>query len=203
MDKWKVYGRSGRLYDILDFPFEYGRYRRLRPQIFTELSGRILDAGVGTGRNMPFYPEGSEVTGIDVSPAMLERAAERRAKLDRVVELFEMDVRHTSFPDNHFDAVVATFLFCVLNDDQQLPALRELSRVCRPNGEIRLLEYTYSQIPVRRLAMRLWSPWVRMLYGAAFDRETERYIPDAGLELVERRFVLHDIIRMLVLRPRA
>ena len=67
------YERIAWVYDLLELPFEYGRYYRIRPLLFHELSGRILDAGVGTGRNFPFYPSGSEVVGIDLSPAMLAR----------------------------------------------------------------------------------------------------------------------------------
>ncbi len=51
--------------------------------------------------------------------------------------------------------------------------------------------------------MRLWAPWVRAVFGAAFDRDTERYITAAGLELLERRFLVSDVIRLLVLRPKA
>ncbi len=203
MDRQTVYQQRARLYDLLDFPFEYGRYRRLRRRMFEGLAGRLLDAGVGTGRNIAFYPDGSEVTGIDLSPAMIARARWRSDKLGRDVELLQMDVSATSFADNHFDAVIATFLFCVLEDDRQLPALVELARVCRAGGEIRLLDYVYSRNPARRFVMRLWAPWVRMVFGAAFDRDTERHIAAAGLELVARRFLVSDVIRLLVLRPRA
>ena len=202
MNSKALYRHRARLYDFLDLPFEYGRYRRLRRRMFEGLSGRLLDAGVGTGRNIEFYPEGSEVTGIDLSPAMIARARERGAKIGRDVELLQMDVSVTTFPDNHFDAVIATFLFCVLEEDQQLPALMELARICREGGEIRLLDYVYSRNWARRFVMRLWAPWVRMVFGAAFDRDTERYITAAGLELVERRFLVSDVIRLLVLRPK-
>jgi ubiquinone/menaquinone biosynthesis C-methylase UbiE len=207
MDRQTVYRQRAGLYDFLDLPFEYGRYRRLRRRIFEGLAGRLLDAGVGTGRNIEFYPQGSpsgeEVTGIDLSPAMIARARRRSEKLGRAVDLRRMDVAATTFPDNHFDAVTATFLFCVLGEDQQLPALKELARVCREGGEIRLLDYVYSENPARRFVMRLWAPWVRTVFGAAFDRDTERYITEAGLELIERRFVVSDVIRLLVLRPKA
>jgi demethylmenaquinone methyltransferase/2-methoxy-6-polyprenyl-1,4-benzoquinol methylase len=198
-----TYERIARWYDALDIYFEYARYRAIRRQLFAGLSGRLLDAGVGTGRNMPFYPAGGEVVGIDLSPAMLSRAERRRARLGRKVELHEMDVCATGFPDDHFDAVAASFLFCVLDDDQQGPALRELARICKPGGEIRLLDYTLSENPVRRFVMRLLSPWVRWLYGAAFDRDTKGHIAAAGLELAERRFVYHDVIELLVIRPGA
>ena len=108
------YQRVAPLYDLLDLPFEYGRYRALRRRMFEGLSGAILDAGVGTGRNMPFYPAGAAVVGIDLSPAMLARAARRRERLGTEVGLLEMDVLRTTFPDDTFDAVFASFLFCVL-----------------------------------------------------------------------------------------
>ena len=196
------YDRIARLYDILDLPFEHGRYKPLRRNLFEGLSGRILDAGVGTGRNMPFYPRRTCVVGFDISSGMLRRAAARRAALGIDAPLVLMDVCAAGFPDRTFDAVVATFLFCVLPPDLQLPALRELRRICRSGGEVRILEYAYSQHPVRRFVMHLWAPWVRLVYGAAFDRETERYIPDAGLELVEERFLYSDIIKLLIARPR-
>ena len=81
-----------------------------------------------------------------------------------------MDVLATTFPDRHFDTIVATFLFTVLDQRQQLPALKELARIAKPGGQIRLLDCTYSSDPLRRLVMRLWAPWSRWAYGVAFDR---------------------------------
>ena len=118
------------------------------------------------------------------------------------MELLERDICDTGLPDGHFDAAVATFLFCVLDDSLQLPALRELARIVRPGGEIRILEYQYSARPLRRFVMHLWAPWVRLAYGATFHRDTERYIPDAGLEAVEERFLFRDIIKLIVARTR-
>src|SRR5580692_4153480 len=119
------YQRIAPFYDLLDLPFEYRRYRKIRPQLFAGLSGRLLDAGVGTGRNFPFYPQGAKVVGIDLSPAMLARATRRLGSAAAEVELRHMDVTRIELPDRHFDAAVATFLFCVLPDELQVPALRE------------------------------------------------------------------------------
>lgn len=200
-DSRQRYRRIARLYDLLDAPFEYLRYRRLRRMLFAGLSGRVLDTGVGTGRNMPFYPPTATVTGIDVSPEMLARAAERRARLGVPVVLLAGDVRETGFPDDTFDVVVASFLFCVLPEEDQLPALRELARICKPGGEVRLLEYTRPRGTFRRFLTRLWAPWVRWAYGASFDREVERHMPEAGLEPIEGRFVVDELIRYSVGRP--
>ena len=77
LSTFERYQRIAPLYDLLDLPFEYGRYRQIRRLLFQGLAGRLLDAGVGTGRNFPFYPPGSRVVGIDISPAMLARAGRR------------------------------------------------------------------------------------------------------------------------------
>lgn len=199
----ETYHRIAGFYDLLELPFEYGRYRPLRRELFRGLRGTVLDAGVGTGRNVPFYPPGAFVVAIDLSPTMLARARRALAPLASRAALLEMNVLETAFADRAFDAVAASFLFCVLDYDQQLSGLVELARVCKPGGEIRLLDYTYSDNPLRRLLMRLTAPLVRSLYGAAFDRNTERYLSAAGLELVERRYLYRDIIRMLVVRPAA
>jgi ubiquinone/menaquinone biosynthesis C-methylase UbiE len=196
----RPYRAIARWYDLLDLPFEYFRYKKIRPTLFEGVAGRGLDVGVGTGRNMPFYPPGARMTGIDLSPAMLARAERRRRTLGVDVELAERDALATGFADDSFDFVVATFLFCVLEPEDQRPALRELARICKPEGEIRILEYTLSADPRRRFVMRLMAPWVRLAYGAAFDRETERYVPDAGLDLIERRFLFKDVIKLLILK---
>ena len=71
----RIYSQVAWVYDLLDLPFEYLRYRPIRRELFNGVGGAVLDAGVGTGRNMPFYPAGAEVVGIDLSPHMLARAA--------------------------------------------------------------------------------------------------------------------------------
>lgn len=200
MTKQRTYERIARLYDLLDLPFERRRYRPIRPGLFAGLGGEILDAGVGTGRNMPFYPAEARVVGIDISPRMLARARRRRDRLGLEVELRQEDVTRTGFADDRFDHVVATFLFCVLDPEDQLPALRELKRICRPGGHIRLLEYRWSENPRRRRVQRLWLPWARFAYGAAFDRHTERYVEAAGLVLLRSEFVHEGMIQMLELR---
>ena len=194
------YQRIAPLYDLLDLPFEYRRYRKIRPLLFAELSGVILEAGVGTGRNFPFYPRGTKIVGIDLSPAMLARAEGRRPSAMAEVELRQMDVTHLDFPDQIFDAAVATFLFCVLPDELQVPALKEIGRVVKRGGAIRLLEYTRPHDTVRRALTKILEPWVGWAYGASFDRRTQEHIPEAGLDLMETRFVVDDLIKLICAR---
>ena len=194
------YERIAPVYDLLDLPFERRRYRALRPLLFRGLAGRLLDAGIGTGRNCEFYPPHAIVSGIDISPAMLARARERCPTVAAAGRLHQMDVTEMTFPSGSFDAAVATFLFCVLPDQLQVPALRELARVVKPGGIIRLLEYVRPTTTIRRLISRIWQPWIAWAYGASFDRHTEGHIPDAGLELVESRYVVDDLVKLLAAR---
>jgi ubiquinone/menaquinone biosynthesis C-methylase UbiE len=200
LTSFQRYQRIAPFYDLLDLPFEGRRYRPLRPLLFHGLSGRILDAGVGTGRNFPFYPPGATVVGIDISPAMLARAERRLNQASVPVELLGMDVMRLDFPAGYFDAAVATFLFCVLPDELQVPGLRELVRVVKPGGTIRLLEYVRPTGPWRRFLARLWEPWIAWAYGASFDRNTEAHIRPAGLDLIEARFVVDDLIKLIEAR---
>jgi len=194
------YERIAPLYDLLDLSFEYSRYRKIRPLLFEGLAGRILDAGVGTGRNIQFYPPQAEVVGVDISPAMLARAERRRLSLGADVELRQMDVTHLEFPDRSFDAAVATFLFCVLPDELQVPALREIGRVVKSGGTIRLLEYVRPRGAMRRAVTRLWEPWIAWAYGAGFDRRTEEHVAEAGLEVIGSSFVVDDLIKLISIR---
>ena len=194
------YRRIARFYDLLDRPLERKRHRPLRPLMFQRLSGHILDAGVGTGRNFAFYPPGATVVGLDISPAMLAEAERRLNEATAPVELLGMDVTRLDFPDASFDAAVATFLFCALDKELQVPGLRELGRVVKPGGPIRLLEYVRPSGPWRRFITRLWQPWIAWAYGASFDRNTEAYIRPAGLELVEARFVVDDLVKLIEAR---
>jgi ubiquinone/menaquinone biosynthesis C-methylase UbiE len=194
------YQRIAPVYDLLELPFEYGRYRQIRRLLFQGLSGRVLDAGVGTGRNFPFYPPGTKVIGIDISPAMLARAERKRKSAPVDVQLRQMDVTRLDFADQTFDAAVATFLFCVLPEESQVPGLRELSRVVKKGGSVRLLEYVRPHRSVRRVIAKLWEPWIAWAYGASFDRRTEEHIPRAGLEIIEARFLVDDLVRLISAR---
>ena len=105
------------------------------------------------------------------------------------------------FADNFFDAAISTFLFCTLPDELQVPGLKELGRVVEDGGTIRLLEYVRPTRTIQRAITKIWEPWVSWAYGASFDRRTEEHVPEAGLELVESRFVADELIKLITARP--
>jgi ubiquinone/menaquinone biosynthesis C-methylase UbiE len=197
----RTYERIAPLYDTLDGPYEIAWKRRLRRSVFAGLSGRILDAGVGTGCNFVAYPPEAEMVGVDLSPAMLERARKRAARNRIRVQLAPMDLTRLSFPDGSFDAVVATFVFGCIPDQAQLPALREVARVCRPDGEIRLLDYVMPDQPIVRLGMEVMSPWLSWAFGGTYRPTTSFWFAAAGLEVVRRQPMAGGVTQLYVLRP--
>jgi ubiquinone/menaquinone biosynthesis C-methylase UbiE len=134
------------------------------------------------------------------SPAMLARAERLRGRSRAAIELRQMDVTRLDYPAGSFDAAVSTFLFCVLPEELQITALRELCRVLKPGGPIRLLEHVRPRGRVRRLMARLWEPWMGWAYGAGFDRQTETHVPEVDLELIEARYVVDDLVKLISAR---
>ena len=170
----RTYDRIAPVYDLLDGIYEHSWKRRLRAELFGHARGRMLDVGIGTGCNIPFYPPGCEVVGIDLSRRMLARARRRARELGRRVSLRRMNLLALDFPDASFDTVSATFVLLCLPDELQAPALRELRRVTRPDGRILLLDYKRSLKPGLRLVRSCLAPWLKWAFAATFDATTER-----------------------------
>ena len=197
----RTYDRIAPLYDLLDGIYEHAWKRRLRAALFAHARGRILDVGVGTGCNIPFYPEGSKVVGIDMSERMLDRARDRARELGRPMTLRPMNLLSLDFPDASFDTVSCTFVLLCLPDELQEQALRELRRVTRPDGRILILDYRQSPRAGLRFLRQCLKPWLRWAFASTFDATTERYLGAAGLTIIERRTFMGDGVNLLVLRP--
>ncbi len=189
----KRYAVTAWFYDILDYPWEK-QYRKWRPGLLGDVSGEVLEAGVGTGRNLEYYPHHVNLTAIDFSPAMLRKASKRCAKASCNVQFVQEDAsRMDSIPSEQYDWVVAFFLCCVLPPDLQDQAVSEFARVLKPGGRFRLLEMKYSQDPALRKRQDFFAPFVAKVYGAGFDRETLRHVQEnPKLKVTGTRFLKHD-----------
>ena len=136
----KRYDRLAIFYDFMEAPLERYRFSQWRSRLTDRIAGhRALEIGVGTGKNLVYYPRDVKITAIDVSRRMLERARNRASFLGSTVYLQEMDVQLLAFPNNSFDTVFATFVFCSVPDP--VAGLKELKRVCKPIGKLLLLEH--------------------------------------------------------------
>jgi ubiquinone/menaquinone biosynthesis C-methylase UbiE len=175
----------GRLYDpVMELPENMG-LRRLREQVLQSLRGRVLELGIGTGRNFPLYPSTVEgLSGIDPDQVMLRRAEKRARKAPFPVDLILVSAEQLPFEEVSFDAAVATLTFCTIPDPQR--ALREVRRVLKRGGEFRLLEHVrIEREPVRWAQEKATPVWKRVAGGCHLDRDTLAAVREAGFE-VER-----------------
>ena len=137
--------------------------RKHAVEIINRSTGRVLEVGVGTGLSLPAYARHLEIVGIDLSPEMLEKARERVAKerVDNVTGLHEMDASDLAFPDSSFDTVVAMYVMTVVPDPEKV--MRELARVCRPGGEVLIVNHFSTEDGMRGWVERRMAPFADKL----------------------------------------
>jgi phosphatidylethanolamine/phosphatidyl-N-methylethanolamine N-methyltransferase len=143
-----AYRRYANVYDALFGPVLQPGRKAVLSALQCRPGDRVLEVGVGTGLSLPMYPPSVRVTGIDVSGEMLAKARTRvtRRALTNVDGLHEMDAQAMDFPDASFDKVVAMYVVSVVQEPARL--LRELHRVCKPDGEIFIVNHVRSTNPV-------------------------------------------------------
>ncbi len=193
------YNRIAPIYELLDLPLEFFFFRKWRKESFSGLSGKILEVGVGTGRNLKYYPAGCRVIGIDKSAGMLQKAREKAEGMKNIT-LYPMDAEHLEFPDNSFDYVVATFVLCTIPDP--VKALREMRRVLKPSGELIALEHVHSDYLFIDFIEHLINPALFFLLGDHTTRHTVKNIEKAGFTIKEtKKLAFKDVFRKIRAKP--
>ncbi len=192
----KRYDRIAPFYDLLEAPMEGLFLRPWRERLWAKVSGHhILEVGVGTGKNFAFYPKDARVTAIDFSPLMLKQAALARARKATPVELALMDVQALDYADNSFDTIVSSCVFCSV----PLPnkGLKELFRVCKPGGQVLLLEHVISAKPKLAAIMNFLDPLVVRLVGAHINRDTVKNVKACSFSSVRLDKESGDIFKLI------
>jgi ubiquinone/menaquinone biosynthesis C-methylase UbiE len=173
------YQRIAPFYDRMEGLAER-RYQPWRRRLWGLVQGaQVLELGVGTGKNLPFYPPGVSITAIDLTPGMLERARRRATQLGVDVTLQIGDAQQLDFPDNTFNEVVATFVFCSVPNP--VLGLQEARRVLKPGGRLLLLEHMRAANPVLGTLMDALNPVVVRVVGANINRRTVENIRRSSL----------------------
>ncbi len=190
------YDRIAGIYDRLERPLETRCFQQWRTMLWERVQGpRVLEIGVGTGKNMPSYHKGWQITAIDLSPRMLEQA-KRRAEREHVeVDLQLGDAQALPFADASFDTVIATFVFCSVPDPVQ--GLREAARVLVPGGQLLLLEHVLSRNVILRPLMQLANPMMVRMSGANMNRETVKNVERAGFAIQRVDDLWGDIVKFI------
>jgi phosphatidylethanolamine/phosphatidyl-N-methylethanolamine N-methyltransferase len=216
------YQRLSAIYDLMEGMAE-ARYRPWREQLWALVKGparspstslrdcpersegvnsvkgpRVLEVGVGTGMNMPYWPKDAQMTGVDLTPGMLEIARRHAKQLGLTADLRLGDAQALDFPTATFDAVVATFVFCSVPDP--VLGLRELARVVRPGGHVLLLEHVRSANPLLGALMDFVNPLVVRLMGANINRRTVENVRAAGLQIESVEDLRRGIFKLIVAR---
>jgi ubiquinone/menaquinone biosynthesis C-methylase UbiE len=145
--------------------------------------GDVLELAVGTGLNLPHYPRDARLTGIEFSPAMLDRAKRRATELGRDVDLRLGDAEQLDFPDASFDTVVCTYGLCTIPDAHQ--AVREAARVLKPDGRLVLAEHVRSPLTVVRAGQRALNPLMERFKADHLLREPLDHVRAEGLVVDE------------------
>jgi ubiquinone/menaquinone biosynthesis C-methylase UbiE len=175
-------------------------FRGGREWVCSRARGEVLEVAVGTGRNLPRYPPGVTLTGVDLSPAMLDIARGRAAALGRDVDLREADAQRLPLPDRSFDTVVCTLSLCAVTDHRA--AIAEMFRVLRPDGRLLLLDHVASTSWPLRAGQRVLEALTVRLAGEHLTRRPLPLLAAAGLVVEEtERLRAGTVERVAAVRP--
>ncbi len=186
------YNRQAFFYDLMEWPIEKWLFSNWRQQFLSQVTRKVLEIGVGTGKNFLYYHKDVELTAIDVSEKMLSQAERRAKALNRVVDLRLMDAQHLEFEDESFDAVVGTFVFCSVPDPVR--GLKEVRRALRPGsnmkeeslvGRLLLLEHVRLPGGFSGTLMDVLDPLIVRLGGLHISRRTVENVKQAGFSKVD------------------
>jgi phosphatidylethanolamine/phosphatidyl-N-methylethanolamine N-methyltransferase len=202
----EAYRRWAPVYDST-FGFIANRGRREAVAMINQRrGGRVLEVGVGTGLSLPHFAPYMKISGVDISPEMLDKARERVQKHDlrNVEALREMDAAHLDFSDNSFDVVVAMYVMTVVPNPERV--MQELERVCAPGGEVMIVNHFSQDNGTRGWVERKMAPYADHLgWHPVFP--LDRVMGHPRLALIERKPLwpagLFTLVRFRKLKPAA
>ena len=154
-----------------------------REWVCSQAHGEVLEIAIGTGRNLPYYPAGVRLTGIELSPAMLAVAKARANQLGRDVDLRLGDAQALPLPDESFDTVVCTLSLCSIPNVRK--AVHEVRRVLRSGGHFLFLEHVRSPVLAVRAVQRVWDVFSVRLEGDHMLREPLDYLRAEGFDVLK------------------
>jgi ubiquinone/menaquinone biosynthesis C-methylase UbiE len=196
-DPW-TFDRMAAPYDRAMAPLESLWLRAMRLRLVPCVQGKVLEIGIGTGANLPYYHASVCLTAVDESADMLATAARRASALKRCVYLSQASVERLAFPSDWFDTAIASLVLCSVVDLER--ALAELCRVLRkPGGQLLLLEHMRPSLrPLAWLVDLVNAPWVAVNGRCHLNRETQQATLGAGFQLERVEARAGGLLRLIV-----
>jgi ubiquinone/menaquinone biosynthesis C-methylase UbiE len=193
------YNDFARWYDVVEALPEFFGVRALRRGLAERVRGRTLEVAAGSGKNLRLLPEGIDLTAGDISKEML-RIADRKARKNGIEPYYALlDAENLPFLDNSFDTVISTLSSCTFPD----PALafQEMSRVCKPDGRILLLEHGRSSSRLIGWYQDKRADKHASQFGCRWNRHPVQIARDAGLQIVDCQTYFFDIFAVMEAKP--
>lgn len=170
---------------LLDLAMRNKELTRFREQIVPGARGVVLEIGVGSGRNLPFYSSAVErIVAVDPSPELLQMARRRETVPGTAIDLVEASAESLPIETASIDTAVMTLTLCSIANPKR--ALREIHRVLKPTGELRFVEHGLApEANVRRWQHRLNPVWRCVAGGCNLDRKIDELIASSGFRIVD------------------
>jgi ubiquinone/menaquinone biosynthesis C-methylase UbiE len=193
------YDDFARWYDLVEALPEFFGVRVLRRRLASKVQGRTLEVAAGSGKNLRLLPDGIDLVEGDISRGMLEIAARKAHKIGVSPNYTLLDAENLPFRDNSFDTVISTLSSCTFIDPAQ--AFREMSRVCRPDGRILLLEHGRSSWRLIGWYQDRRAKKHASQFGCQWNRHPIQIAQDAGLQLTETQTHFFDVFAVIEAKP--
>lgn len=171
----------------------------LRKEMMQKAKGRVLDVACGTGRNFAHFGKDCEVTGIDISPEMLEKARAKANTVSLKIDVREMDVEHLDFASQEFDTVVSTLGLCTYPNP--IVAIQEMTRVCKSSGTLLFLEHGISDRKWLNNLQHRCAHRLEKTSGCHIDRDPLSLIQKVPLHIISQRRSCFGILYAIEATP--
>ena len=193
----KKYNRFSYIYDFLERPIEKRLFSKWRKEALKEVKGRVLEVGVGTGKNLPYYDYNEvDLTAVDISEGMLNKAKKMAKEKSYSVNFKLLKTEILPFNDNTFDYIICTFVLCSVPDQKKI--LEEMKSVLKDSGKIIFLEHGLSKNKLIAFLENLHNPITKFLVGVNVNRDTAENIKKYGLKIIkEENLALKDVFKKI------
>ena len=192
-EKWD---RASGAFDLMSAYGPEWRWKPAKQRVFGRMKpdGKILFLALGTGLDIGCFPPGCDITAIDISPKMVEKAEQRVAAYPGKMTARVMDVHEMEFPDGSFDQAFTSCTFCSV--PKPVAGLKALYRVLKPGGELHMFEHTGSRLFPFSVMMKLMSP-LASRFGPELDRDTVDNVRAAGFKITEVNHIFLDTVKTI------